>query len=356
MKSVYATGSTKIDISKRYQSKGGHLLRIFSQMGYRITDDPSSDFMIAFDHNAKSYRSFIRSGGNPKKAFLIRLEPPAVYPVQYKRRIEALYSEIFTPGWVDSNTGYVNLGWVYRYDEDPVNPGESPVTILDRVNRLNDELEFFYANWKKRSILLSMVTGNKVSPINEANYALRREIAKQLGTSILQVYGVLWKENLYTKIKHRAGVLKFSLISGHIPSLKNLYGNLFSRYSYTYGQVKNKHEVLGKSKFSIISENSNSYFSEKLFDALIAGTIPLYIGPDLKKSGLPSDVAIQINGKTNQIPKVLREISETEITNILTNGLAFLKSEQFLNFWTEEAVYSRVAEEIKLKLPFVQTP
>jgi hypothetical protein len=267
-----------------------------------------------------------------------------------------LYSQIFTPGWVDSNTGHVKLGWVYRYDEDPVNPGESPISIFDRVDRLNNESDVFYAKWNKRPVLLSMITGNKVSPVKEANYALRREIAKQLGASILHVYGVLWKDSLYKKIKHRAGVLKFSLLSGHFPSFQNLYGNLFSRYVYTHGQIKNKHEVLEKSKFSVVSENSNNYFSEKLFDALIAGTIPLYIGPDLRKSGLPIDVAIQINGKTNQIPEILSEISETEIINILSNGLAFIKSGHFLNFWTEEAVYLRIAEEIKLKLLFLQTP
>ena len=356
MKTLFATGSTKIDFSGKFLSKGGHLLRIFSQADYKIIDNPSADLLVAFDHSAKSYRSFIKNGGNPQRAFLIRLEPPAVFPRQYKRRTEELYFQIFTPGWIDSGTGQVNLGWVYRYDEDPVNPGESPTRISDRVGKFSTDPEVLYEDWSKRTILLSMITGNKVSPLNEANYRIRRKIASDLGRDFVDVYGVLWKSSLYTKIKHRAGVLKFSLLSGHVPNLLNLYGDLFNKYKYTHGQIENKHKVLENSKFSIVSENSNKYISEKLFDALISGTIPLYIGPELKKSGLPSDIAIQISGESSEIVEILNRLSEFDIRRVLANGKAFLKSEQFLNCWTEESVYKLIAEEIKFSLSFTQTP
>jgi hypothetical protein len=356
MRTLFATGSTKIDFSGKFLSKGGHLLRIFSQADYEIVNKSSADLLVAFDHNAKSYRSFIKSGGNPQRAFLVRLEPPAVFPSQYKKRVEELYFKIFTPGWIDSGTGQVNLGWVYRYDEDPVNPGESPTRISDRVGKISADLEVLYEEWSKRTILLSMVTGNKVSPLNEANYKIRRKIACDLGRDLLDVYGVLWKSSLYTKIKHRAGVLKFSLLSGHVPNLWNLYGDLFNKYKYTHGQIENKQTVLENSKFSIISENSNKYISEKLFDALISGTIPLYIGPDLKKSGLPIGIAIQISGTSSEIVEIINTLSEFEIRRLLANGRAFLTSGQFLNRWTEESVYKLIAEEIKSSLSITQTP
>jgi len=114
--------------------------------------------------------------------------------------------------------------------------------------------------------------------------------------------------------------------------------------------------VLENSKFSIVSENSNKYISEKLFDALISGTIPLYIGPELKKSGLPIDIAIQISGESSEIVKIINTLSEFDIRRILANGKAFLKSEQFLNYWTEESVYKLIAEEIKSSLSITQTP
>jgi len=87
MKTLFATGSTKIDFSGKFLSKGGHLLRIFSQTDYKIIDNAGADLLVAFDHNAKSYQSFIKNGGDPQRAFLIRLEPPAVFPRQYKRPI-----------------------------------------------------------------------------------------------------------------------------------------------------------------------------------------------------------------------------------------------------------------------------
>ena len=88
-----------------------------------------------------------------------------------------------------------------------------------------------------------------------------------------------------------------------------------------------------------------------MFDALISGTIPLYIGPELHKSGLPKGLAIQISGESNQIVNVINSLSEFEIRKILANGKTFLRSEEFLNFWTEEAVYKRIAEAIELRSP-----
>ena len=46
------------------------------------------------------------------------------------------------------------------------------------------------------------------------------------------------------------------------------------------GPVVNKIEFLSSYKFSIAMENSNGdgYVSEKIYDSLISGTIPIYYG------------------------------------------------------------------------------
>lgn len=62
-----------------------------------------------------------------------------------------------------------------------------------------------------------------------------------------------------------------------INSYRNLFDGLFGR---GYNRINNKIEGLRDYRFSLVVENDNSddFFSEKLIDCLVTGTIPIYYG------------------------------------------------------------------------------
>ena len=297
-----------------------------------------------FDHNATDYKKYVKSGGTKERAVLIRLEPPAIFPRQYSKFIESMYGKIYTPGSIlNLEVPDQILGWVYRYDANPVEPIKELQLESNSIEQINPS--DLIRNWKNRDIPISMVAANKVSPVSGQNYGIRREIARQLDSNLLFVYGPLWNDSYIRKIRHRAAVAKFALSQKTFPNLFSIYGGLHQKFNTTKGPIPDKHKVMRNSRFCIVVENSNSYFSEKLFDALLDGTIPLFIGPEIKAFFPSPKIGINISGDPKEIHKIVSSISDNEILEILQGGRQFLSSSNFRDNWTEDGVYRRVLSE-----------
>jgi len=76
---------------------------------------------------------------------------------------------------------------------------------------------------------------------------------------------------------------------------------------------KSKIEVAGKFKFSICFENSyvDGYITEKLVDAYIAKTIPIYWGSHSLEEGMNQDAIILVRNKSD-FPDVIDKIMSIE--------------------------------------------
>jgi hypothetical protein len=138
---------------------------------------------------------------------------------------------------------------------------------------------FNYDNCKERKNKLVLIAANKVSTTLNSNYKLRRRIAKQMSPHEIDVYGGLWNSSLRNRMSHRLAVGLYSIKTGYFPNLIALYGSLFSKYRNYLGELENKHLIIQKYKYSLVIENSSDYCSEKLFDAILNGSILIYIGP-----------------------------------------------------------------------------
>jgi hypothetical protein len=251
---------------------------------------------------------------------------------------------IFSPGRSDN---FINgdhaLGWPYKYDTNPISFDKPDIDFREFLSRLLSSEPRSYLEWDERPILASMITSNKFSFSPKDNYNIRRKIAKELESFGLQVYGTLWNLSLFKALNYRIRVLLFSLRQRESINFKNGLEGVFFKTSNYYGVVPNKHEVLEKSKFTIVIENCNSYASEKLFDAIISGCIPIYIGPSLDSIKLPPAIAFSTNGESKNIIKILTQASRVDIEKMLLQGQEFLKSNIFKENWTEHFVYTRIA-------------
>lgn len=346
MKTIHIAGSTPVNLVELGANKAGALLVQLSNAGFQLTTQFPADCFLAIDHNRCMLSEFFRTGGKPKDAILVRLEPVSVHPIQYTSSVESKYCKIVSPGMLVETTS-MNIGWPYAYHPNPNTPSGYGISLDSIIQKESFYTDRNIVNWRRRPIQLSMISANKVSPLKTDNYSIRREAAFGISKEILQVYGPLWNDKIAIKFRHRLAVAWFALRQGVRPNLRSLYGNLFRTYPAALGPIVDKQLIIKKSKFSLVVENSNSYVSEKLFDVIMGGAVPIYVGPSLVDVGLPGSIALVSSGKPNEVLRLIKSVSENEIELVLAAGRDFLNSDEFKDNWQESSVYSRIFDEIQ---------
>jgi hypothetical protein len=98
-----------------------------------------------------------------------------------------------------------------------------------------------------------------------------------------------------------------------------------------------KRKRLGEYKFVIASENfrgSKGYISEKIFDAILGGSVPVYFGEKKIADFIPKNSFIDASEfhSLEHLVKKLERMSEEEWQQIRSAGKAFLNSNEFLEF------------------------
>ena len=129
----------------------------------------------------------------------------------------------------------------------------------------------------------------------------------------------------------------------------SLSEGLFTQFPEVRGVVEDKHSIIRSSKYSLVIENDNFYVSEKIIDALVGGSLPFYIGGNLELVGLSSLVVRQIEN-VDQVIKTISQMSPIEIDQWRQNIHRLVNSAEFMNEWSGETVYQRIASTIASRL------
>lgn len=140
------------------------------------------------------------------------------------------------------------------------------------------------------------------------------------------LYGKKW--NLTARLPTRIGALLHS-IEKKIPFKKKPFPSW-------KGEILDKQEILKKSRFSIVYENIRGvkgYITEKIFDAFVAGNIPIYWGaPDINDY-VPKDCFIDRREFSNhqELYEFIKKMPEDQYLNYQRHIKDFLenKSEKF---------------------------
>ena len=109
------------------------------------------------------------------------------------------------------------------------------------------------------------------------------------------------------------------------------------------GAVEDKSAVLCKAVFAYCYENSrnlSNYITEKIFDSLVCGCIPIYWGADNITEHIPSDCFIDRRKfkDTAQVHQYLTSLSDADLSDFRTNIQTFLQSQQAQPFKTTSFV------------------
>ncbi len=347
---VFFGGSAKLDYSRDASGKYyNQLLNTFEKYNLVISTLEEADLFVSVNHSSQAYRKFQRLGKNKSIAVLIRSEPFAVFPAQYSKRVLNKYGLVITLGHKEKDIGnFYYLENPYTYLPNPNRQMTEGLNVSNILISKEFDEQFEFKNWEKRQILMSLIASNKVSCVLESNYDLRRSLAYALSKNFLEIYGELWNANARSKLKHRMGVALHGVINLTPLNLKSIYGSFFKRYKNYVGVVEDKHLIVKQSKFSLVIENSNEYMSEKFFDAIINGSIPIYYGPEFDKMGIPGEeIAIRHNESAEMLEKKITNLTNNEIKNYLSSMKDFLNSKDFKDRWNSDVVYKKIACKIR---------
>jgi hypothetical protein len=262
MKKVYLQGRYLTSINYYKQLINDNL-----KLNWTLVEDPNDcDYFLSFDSVS------IRSKKTDAKYFLIRSEPIIILPWCYSKKNCAQFDLI------------IDVGKPQRLGLNVV-PQPQNISILNR-------------NQSCKENRLVIINSNLLSFRSGELYSLRR--AAIFNLDFIDLYGHGWNISLLSKIKNVS--IEFYRVIKY-PTRLNLRGiKLYFRNIKWYGgAIENKFEVLSNYKYTLVIENTKGYLSEKLFDALVSGCIPIYVGEDLGLFNIPEGLVIQSKANIDSV-------------------------------------------------------
>ena len=286
-------------------------------LGYTCTNDPiNADIYLSIDYNGDNEEILRERKRQQKLNILLRNEPRCVLPAGYSRTALELNDHIMTFGVApNSQNGEF---WPQFWTED-LSTESNPQRIQDRA---------------------VLVNANKLNLSDNELYSLRRKCIKELPG--LDLYGADWNISLGARIKVVAiEILKAPI--RHFFTFPFHSRFWFNRWSVTHAPI-NKNEVLMRYKVSLVIENEITYLSEKLFDALASGCIPVYVGPNIDEYGIPKGLVYQSEPKLGPIKDQLKLAFDADYDQFQEKLSRWLKSPETREQHFGENVMARVLE------------
>ena len=219
--------------------------------------------------------------------------------------------------------------------------GRSPENRLVRWPALY--LDNFQFNSKVEKLPRAcMIASNKVSLIHGELYSLRREIVDSCKN--LDLFGLGWNSTILTRIKQFAFELYVGTISGQLASpLGRL--RFFANVDRSLGPVEDKLSTNANYKVTVVIENSEEYMSEKLLEAVAAGSIPVYVGPKVEDFGIPGDLVIQVKPDKQSVIEGISNALELNYRDWANRCEEWL-TPQVIDSWSLDKFWSNVHEEL----------
>lgn len=221
-----------------------------------------------------------------------------------------------------------------------------PSTVFHTLywpNNLKNKVNTSSGNWSDKELLV-MVASNKrrFDVALDRPFVFWRRLIKKTYVSYIKATNSLFRfEDLYEKrikaILHFSNVKGFALFG----TLWNEENGLNRKYFEAVKKldpvkIDDKHATLAKYKFNLCFENCvfPGYVTEKIFDCLLAGTIPVYFGaPDVEKY-LPNGCFLnyQDYNSFSTLQKALEGMTAEKANSYLESGKQFLQSNEFNKF------------------------
>lgn len=204
-----------------------------------------------------------------------------------------------------------------------------------------DRVEKTVAPLDLRNREIVMIQANKLSAAKGELYSFRREClgaAAQAGWKV-RVYGQGWERGTASSVARFGREILRCTANRQAVTLAGVR-QLRPREIDYQGVAASKELALSNSLYSLVVENSRFFVTEKLFDAVWAGTIPLYAGPDLEMFGLPEGIALHIGDEPESFFANLHNLTLKDLAAVRQCGQDFVSSERYSD-WSARSVGHR---------------
>lgn len=139
-----------------------------------------------------------------------------------------------------------------------------------------------------------------------------------------------------------------------INRLQKYFPFLIKKYGCYKGEVKNKIEVLPYYKFAICYENlsgEKGYVTEKIFDCMNAGTVPIYWGAENIEDYVDPEAFIdrRLFRTNEELGNYLKNVNEEKYNNFITAIKSYLGSEKY-NLFLPENFSKIIINTLKLRI------
>ena len=260
---------------------------------------------------------------------LVLYEPPCVMPWQYSKECLSTFDLVICLNpWRAQRLGFRE--WEYQ-----------PI--------VKPEPRRIYMQALDRELKVVMINANKFSAISGSGYRLRRETIVQLEKTYsgFHLYGVGWDMNRLLELRKRFAAIKeaFKARSTDI-DLKEALSEFGRKYSSFKGSPRLKEEVLERAEICLVIENDFNTLSEKVFDAIYSGSVPLYVGPDLTSIEGLADCVITAEPDARKILKTLEGLSFSDLQKRRKAIEKFINSPTSMDFCAPSKVWKNVGRII----------
>ena len=111
----------------------------------------------------------------------------------------------------------------------------------------------------------------------------------------------------------------------------DVYGQGWDKKNVTLKYSKNNKIIMSNYKYVFVTENcinNNGYISEKFFEVLANGSVPIYLGNKDICELIPTNLFIYLNRKitAKKISQIIKEISAEKWYELRRNGYEYFES------------------------------
>jgi hypothetical protein len=277
------------------------------------------DLIVCTNIPAEPLNGTLPTGWASRPRFALLLESEVISSANWQRELQDQFTRLFT--WRDS-----------LVDDERFFKLNLPNTIEGARRELRTPDRF-----------CTLIAGNKLSSHPLELYSKRRDAIRwfeRFHPEAFDLYGTDWDLPM-VGFPRPFGALNIVLPR----AARRLLEPRFSSYK---GRVETKGDVLRRYRFTICYENTRGvegYITEKLFDCLLAGTIPIYWGaPDIADH-VPATCFIDSCEFASyaDLYEHLSTLSDVDCERLRDSGQAFLDSELARPFGTEAWVDTLLA-------------
>ena len=222
-------------------------------------------------------------------------------------------------------------------------------------------------NFPVKEKFISCFSANKFSNHIDELYSERIKAIEYFNNNYpkdFDLFGAGWNmpfifPNIYNFFRFLNTNLLFRIISKmlnivlkNIPIIKSF---IYRKYDAYKGYTNNKFEELSKYKFSICYENllnNNGYITEKIFDCLRLGVIPIYLGASNIYKYIPDDIYIDKSkyNSYDELNAFLQGIDQDEYKQYIERIRSYLTSNKvkiFTDQYVADLIFNKIIEKIK---------